>query len=264
MAADGAVREQHYTFGDGDLAALRLQRLAELYAESSARLLARLGPVEGGAIDVGCGPGFTTELVAAALRPAWTAGLDRSERLVAQARARLPALDFHVHDVTVPPFPVSPAGVVYSRFLLTHLPDPAAAVRAFAAALAPGGRLVLEETVSLRSEHPAIRRYYELVTDLQAHYGQRFDIGRELGALARAAGLEPEVAGVADLPLPAARMATLHAMNLRTWGADPYARAAFDPVELASLQEALDAIAAGDEPAPPVRGEMGQAIARRA
>lgn len=257
------VEKSHYTFGDSDLAAQRLRFLAETYEASSRALLSRLGRVEGGAVDLGCGPGHTTGLLAEVLRPAWIAGLERSPRLLAQARERLPSAELHEHDVTVGPLPVRPAAVVYARFLLTHLPDPAAAVRAWAGALAPGGRLVLEETVALRSAHPAIQRYYDLVTALQAHYGQRFDVGAQLGDLLAAAGLDVEERGVAVLALPAPRMARLHAMNIRTWGADAFARERFDAGELASLQRTLDAIAAGEEPAPPVHGEMGQAVGRR-
>ncbi len=260
---DRAAAGQHYTFGDGEVAAQRLRHLAEAYADSSAALLRRVGAVVGGAIDVGCGPGYTTELLAGMLRPAWTVGLDRSARLVAEARARLPALRFVEHDVTVEPFPAPPAGVVYARFLLTHLPDPAAAVRTWAGALAPGGRLVLEETAALTSEYPAIQRYYDLVEQLQAHYGQRFRIGMELGALARAAGLEVVEEGTAVLAIPAERMALLHALNLRSWGADPFARERFDAAELARLSTTLERIASGEEPATSVRSEMGQLVARR-
>ncbi len=255
--------EQHYTFGDGEVAELRLQVLAETYAASSGTLLRRLGAVEGGAVDVGCGPGHTTALVAEVLRPSWTIGLDRSARLLAAARARLPGLRVLEHDVTVAPFPTPPAAAVYSRFLLTHLPDPAAAVRTWAGALARGGRLVLEETASLTSEHPALQRYYDLVEALQAHYGQRFDVGAQLGALARAADLEVVHEGVAVLRLPAHRMAVLHALNIRTWGADPFARGHFDPAELSRLAATLERVASGEEPAPPVRSAMGQAVARR-
>lgn len=253
----------HYTFGDGELAAQRLALLAETYAESSAAFLRRQGPIEGGAVDLGCGPGHTTALLAQALRPAWIAGLERSPRLLAQVRERLPAAELHEHDVTAGPLPVRPAALVYARFLLTHLPDPAGAVRTWAGALAPGGRLALEETVALRSEHPAIQRYYDLVTALQAHYRQQFDVGRRLGALLRGAGLEVVEDGVAVIELPAARMARLHAMNLRTWGQDPHAREAFDPAELAALLATLEAIAGGAQAAPPVHGEMGQAVGRR-
>lgn len=210
--------ETRYTFGDGDVAALRLRLLAETYAPSSAALLAALGEVRGGVLDLGCGPGHTTELLAAALRPTWTVGLDRSARLVEAARARLPALRFLVHDVMAAPFPAAPAAVVYARFLLTHLSDPVAALRGWGGALAPGGRLVLEETASLESDHPAFRRYYALVEALQAHYGQGMRVGAELAALAAAAGLTPERSGVVVLELPPERMAALHALNLRTCG----------------------------------------------
>jgi trans-aconitate 2-methyltransferase len=254
--------ETHYTFGDGDVAALRLRLLAETYAPSSAALLAVLGKAGGGVLDLGCGPGHTTELLAAALRPTWTVGLDRSARLVEAARARLPALRFLVHDVVAAPFPVPPAAVVYARFLLTHLSDPVAALRGWGGALAPGGRLVLEETASLESDHPAFRRYYALVEALQAHYGQRMRVGAEFAALAAAAGLTPERAGVVVLELPPERMAALHALNLRTWGEDPFARTRLDAAELAALRRALERVAAGQEAAGPVRSAMGQAILR--
>jgi trans-aconitate 2-methyltransferase len=259
-----STAQSHYTFGDNELAAQRLRLLAETFAPSSTALLRRLGAIEGGVVDLGCGPGHTTALLVEALRPAWTVGLERSAKLVAQARARLPDVPFHEHDVTVTPLPAAPAAIVYSRFLLTHLADPGAAVRGWAGALAPGGRLVLEETVGMWSDHPAVQRYYDLVAALQAHYGQAFDVGRRLGDLLRGAGLAVDEAGVATLALPAAQMARLHAMNIRTWGTDEYARRTFDAAELAGLQRTLDAIAAGDEAAPPVRCEMGQAVGRRA
>ncbi len=262
MTGPGA--DQHYTFGDGDVATTRLRYLAETYAESSSELLRRVGAVDGGAIDVGCGPGYTTELVAEVLRPASTVGLDRSARLLAAARARLPALRFVEHDATVAPLPGAPATTVYARFLLTHLPDPAAAVHTWAGALAGGGRLVLEETASLTSEHPAMQRYYDLVAVLQSHYGQRFDIGARLADLVRAAGLEVVDAGVAVLMLPAPRMALLHALNLRTWSTDAFARRSFDPAELVTLEATLSRIASGEEAAPPARSAMGQVVARRA
>lgn len=262
--ADDSSPGQHYTFGDNEIAALRLELLAQVYEPSSAALLSGLGPAEGAAVDAGCGPGHTTALVASVLRPAWTVGLDRSPRMVAEARRRFPALRFEEHDVLQPPYPAAPAAVLYARFLLTHLPDPAAALRAFARALAPGGALAVEETATLESDHPAMRRYYQLVEALQAHYGQRMHVGAELETLARAAGLAVERAGVAPLELPGPRMARLHALNLRTWGSDPFIRARVDRAELDALGAALERIAEGEEAAPPVRNGMGQAVLRRA
>jgi trans-aconitate 2-methyltransferase len=257
-----AASGQHYTFGDNDVAALRLRLLAEIYAPSSGALLTSAAAPAGGAVDAGCGPGYTTELLEAALGPDWTAGLDRSERLVAAARARAPSLRFQVHDVTQAPYPTPPASALYSRFLLTHLPDPAAALRAFRAAVAPGGVVVLEETATLTSDHPAFRSYYAHVEALQAHYRQRMRIGAELGAMGAAAGFRVELAGVRVLELPAAKMARLHALNLRTWGKDEFALAHFDAAELARVGEILERVAEGEEGAPPVRSGMGQAVLR--
>jgi hypothetical protein len=59
-------------------------------------------------------------------------------------------------------------------------------------------------------------------------------------------------------------MARLHAANLRTWRADPFARETFDPRELDTLEAALTAIAAGAVPAPDVRNVARQIVAERA
>ncbi len=263
-----ATPGQHYTFGDNKLAALRLQLLAETYAESSAILLASAVPPPGGAVDLGCGSGYTTELVQAVLRPPWIVGMDRSELLVSAARRRLPTLRFEVHDVTVAPFPMPLATFAYARFLLTHLPDPGAALRAFRQAIIPGGILVLEETATLASDHQAFQRYYALVEALQAHYGQRMHLGGDLVPLALAEGFTVERATVTPLTLPAARMARLHMLNLRTWGTDPFALERFDAAELTALGQTLARVADGEEKAPPVAerhgpggGEMGRVIA---
>ena len=58
--------------------------------------------------------------------------------------------------------------VVYARFVLTHLSDPAAGVATMVAALKPGGRLVVED-IDFRGsfchpEHPSFERYNEIYT----------------------------------------------------------------------------------------------------
>jgi trans-aconitate 2-methyltransferase len=178
--------QQNYTFGDSDRAIQRLGLLAEVFAPSSQRLLDRLSRIEGVALDLGCGPGYTTELVHQRLAPTSTVGLDSSARMVELARARTqPPLTFVEHGVTVLPLPAAPAALIYARFLLTHLNQPGQRVRDWASALAPGGRLVLEETAFMRSEHAVFQSYYEHVQTLQAHYGQDMLIGGRLAALFR-------------------------------------------------------------------------------
>lgn len=254
-----------YTFGDSDRAAARLRRLAALYAPETRALLER-GGVRGArlAVDLGCGPGWSTRLLADALAPARTVGLDASERYVAEAR-RLqgPGLEFLVHDVARAPFPVEAPGVLLCRFLLTHLAEPAAVLATWAAVAAPGARLLVHETEVLRSEHPALARYYALVAALQAHYGQALDVGPRLeAALARTPWRVVESRAVPAVR-PAAAMAELHLANLRTWRDDPHARAAFDAAELDRLEAAVARVASGAEPAEVVNVTR-QIVAERA
>ncbi len=122
---------------------------------------------------------------------------------------------------------------------------------------------MLEETAELGSDHPVLRRYYQLVEAMQAHYGQRMHVGRALEELGRAEGYAVEQARVELLHLPADRMARLHVLNLRTWGNDPWARSHLDASERAELATRLERIALGEEVVPPVRSGMGQAVLRR-
>lgn len=253
-----------YTFGDGDLAAARLRRLAELYEPVTRELLLRSGRERCAlAADLGCGPGWSTRLLQGVLRPARTVGLDASERYVAEAR-RLqgPGLEFVAHDVARAPLPVRP-DLLLCRFLLTHLHDTEGALTAWAGAAAPSARLLVHETESLGSDHPAMARYYALVTQLQQGYGQRFDVGAGLdGALERSPWRVVDSRAVL-LPLPAARMAELHVANLRTWRDDDYARRAFDRSELDALEVTLERIASGELAAGCVRNVVRQVVAER-
>ena len=133
----------------------------------------------------------------------------------------------------------------------------------WARACRPGGKLLVHETASLEAEHPALRRYYELVGTLQAHYGQKLYIGAHLDDSILAAGWEIEWSTVVEIEQPARVMAELHAMNLMTWRQDAFALQAFDGMELDELAEVLGRIGEGCEAAGPVRNGARQVVARR-
>jgi trans-aconitate 2-methyltransferase len=255
------VSGEHYTFGDGATAADRLALLAAAFEPSSARLLRLLGYLRPRcAVDLGCGPGWSTRLVHALLAPATTLGLEQSPRHVARAEATAPpGVTYRVHEVTEASFPGEPPEFLYSRFLLTHLRDPEAALAAWAQGAADDAVLALEETAEIGCDHPAFARYYQLVGELQAAYGQRLRIGATLSVPARS-GWKTELDLLAPLSLPAARMALLHALNIETWKHDAYARDRFDAKELDGLAARLNAIATGAEAAPAVRVVMRQMI----
>lgn len=251
-----------YTFGDDDVAARRLDLLAHVYEPPTRALLARWAPPSVGlAVDLGCGPGHTTRLLHTLTGAARTVGVERSPAYAEVARrqlADLPTVEVVPHDVTDLPLPVEGADLVFARFLLTHLAAPGRALRGWAAALAPGGRLLAQETARLVSRDPALGRYYELVAELQALHGQALDVGSRLGELAAQEGLAVEHAGLRPVAQRPAEMAALHVLNLRTWRSDPMA-AGFDADELDALDEALVAVARGG-PAEPVEQELGELV----
>ena len=260
------MKNEHYTFGDTDIAAERLRLLARVFEPSSSRLLGSLGKPTGElAVDLGCGPGSTTQVVALHVATERVVGIDQSERLLAQAtREQATArVSFLQYDVSTPPFPLPAANLLYSRFLLTHLREPAQVLRAWARAAQPNALLVLEETASMTGEHPAFPRYYALVDRMQAHYGQRMYIGRELAALASCEEWSVESSEVAIEPLPAADMARLHSLNLSTWSSDAFAQANYDPAQLSALGAELAQIASGEISAPPVSCGIARVVLRR-
>ena len=257
-----------YAFGDTPLAARRLGLLAEVFEPTSRALLADaagwLGegtarPGEAGgrpgrreplelAVDLGCGPGHTTRLLVSVLRPRRTLGLDLSAYFVAQAAEDPPpGADFAVHDVTAVPFPCPPAGLLFCRFLLGHLADPAAALAAWATQLAPGGLLLVDEVERIRTDQPALRGYLEVAAALLAARGHALEIGPRLQRLPDPPGLARRSDRAVPLAPPAARAAAMFAQNLAVWREEAVRCGVAAGTELDRLAAGLAAVAAGEE-----------------
>jgi SAM-dependent methyltransferase len=239
-----------YTFGDNEEASRRLRRLAEVYEPEARGLLERARDSGSRhaprlAVDLGCGPGWTTHLLDAVLMPQRTVGLDSSERYVAEARGNFPRLEFMRHDILQTPFPVGAPDLFFCRFLLTHLVSPQTALQAWARIAAAEAMLLIHETERIESAHPALRRYYELLAQMQQHHGQALHVGAILDASFAGSGWQVRQSGSLVLEKPARNMAQLHLPNLRTWSRNEYAAQAFDRIELDELEIALGSIATG-------------------
>jgi SAM-dependent methyltransferase len=257
-----------YTFGDHEEASRRLRRLAEIY-EPETRGLLELAVDSGKprtlrlAVDLGCGPGWTTQLLDETLKPRRTVGLDASDRYIAEARANLPHLEFFRHDILQTPFPVEAPELLLCRFLLTHLPSPQTALTAWAEVAAPHAILLIHETEEIESAHPALHRYYELVGEMQRHYGQALHVGSILESCLAKTAWKVRQSRSLILEKPAREMAQLHLPNMRTWGRNEYAAQAFDRRELDELEMALASVASGVAEAGFVRNTARQIVAER-
>ena len=160
-----------YAFGDSDRAAQRLALVARVFEPASREFLAAAGRRGGAlAVDLGCGPGHTTELLARTLASERCVGLDASPRRTSRPRAaaRRPSTgatgcEFVCHDALAAPYPTGRADTIYARFLVSHLADPEAAIGGLRPQLAPRGRMLLDEVESIESAAEPFRDYLELV-----------------------------------------------------------------------------------------------------
>jgi SAM-dependent methyltransferase len=251
----------HYTFGDTDLAAMRLSLLAETYERETRRLLDEcLPPHLSLAIDLGSGLGHTTALLASIRPIEKIVGYERSPRYIAKAQALYPNLTFAQQDVLKPPYVHRNADLVYSRFLLTHLDAPETAIAHWTSLLKPNGLLVLEETAHLASPLEEFQEYYALVAEMQTYYGQELYIGRKLDAFARRMKLNIKLSRQRSFAIPAQRMARLHAMNLTTWKQDPYMIHAHPSAKLDQLFVRLERISNSNETVAPVTSTIAQLV----
>jgi trans-aconitate 2-methyltransferase len=134
-------------------------------------LLAAVPAVEARtALDIGCGPGNSTELLAARFPRATVSGFDSSPDMIAAARKRLPALRFEVLELKDWLEPPSPGSAPESAmdFLLTNavlqwVPDHALLFPALVAKLAPGGCLAIQVPDNL--EEPVQKLMREIAND---------------------------------------------------------------------------------------------------
>lgn len=110
--------------------------------KKSADLVDLLDPKPGERIlDLGCGTGHLTAEIAA--RGAEVTGLDSSPAMIGQARQNYPKVSFALGDARKLRFD-QPFEAVFSNAALHWIPQASEVAASVAAALKPGGRLVLE------------------------------------------------------------------------------------------------------------------------
>lgn len=190
-----------YAIRGGSEGRERLRLVSEVMGPSTRALLADAQiPAGAACLDIGCGGGDVTFDLARAVGPRGrVVGVDfdvvqlELARLEAQTHG-LSNVVFEQQDVTAWE-PQGQFDVVYARFLLTHLPDPAALVAAVRRHLRPGGVFIVED-IDFRGHfaEPACRalvRSVELYTQVVRKRGADPNIGPRLPGLLRDAGFDP-------------------------------------------------------------------------
>jgi trans-aconitate 2-methyltransferase len=132
-------------------------------------------------VDLGCGPGNSTEVLAAAFPQAAVSGLDSSADMIEAARKRLPQYRFDIADIGA----WQDAGrydVILANAVLQWVPDHATLLPGLVAKLSSGGSLAVQMPDNL--DEPAHRLMREVAAS-----------GPWSGKLADAAGARTSLAG---------------------------------------------------------------------
>ena len=110
----------------------------------AAELLARVPLTQATrVVDLGCGPGNSTELLARRFPQADVLGIDNSEAMLVSARKRLPQARFEFGDIGQWTPDVAP-DLIYANAALQWVSDHETLIPRLFAALAPGGVLAIQ------------------------------------------------------------------------------------------------------------------------
>ena len=109
------------------------------------------------AVDIGCGPGNSTELLLTRYPDAEVIGLDSSAEMLAAARKRLPGVRFIEADAATWS-PDAPVDLLFANATFQWVPDHLAVLARLLETLAPGGVLAVQMPDNLTEPSHALMR----------------------------------------------------------------------------------------------------------
>ena len=181
---------------DDELGRLRL--LEARYDSGTFRRLGMFGPLAGArCLEVGAGAGSVARWLAAQARPSGqVVATDTNPRFLGDAEKA--GVEVRRHDILADPLEPGRYDLAHCRALLFHLADPRRAVRNIAAAVRPGGWLLIEDAdyvslVAADPAHPRAARFDQITRTVSAFFAASGTLdpylGRRLPSLITAAGL---------------------------------------------------------------------------
>ena len=150
-------------------------------------------------LDVGCGGGDVAREFARRIGvTGQVLGLDMDQAQLTigcdeAAAHNVQTIRYRWADITNPPNDIGSFDIVYTRFLLCHLPRPSKTLSWMVERLKPGGVLAVEDVdfsgFFCHPPLPAFNRYVELCAEVMRRRGGDPDIGLKLPALLAGAGV---------------------------------------------------------------------------
>jgi trans-aconitate 2-methyltransferase len=143
-----------------------------------------LAQVAGGAervVDLGCGPGNSTEVLVQRFPHAEAIGVDSSEDMLAKARQRLPAVRFEKGDVAEWRPDAAP-NIIFANALMQWVPNHIAVMARLLDGLAPGGRLAVQMPDNLDEASHALMRETAALPSFAAKLAAAASVREPIGA----------------------------------------------------------------------------------
>lgn len=121
-------------------------------------------------LDLGCGPGNSTELLVARYPDARVIGIDTSAAMIAAATERVPSAQFLLADAAT--YEARDLDLVYANAALQWVPEHPRAIARLVGMLAPGGVLAVQMPDNLAEPThavlPALAARFQVAPDLRA------------------------------------------------------------------------------------------------
>jgi trans-aconitate 2-methyltransferase len=230
-----------YLFGDSDLAGHRLKVLADVYADSTkAFVIESVQEKPRLFLDLGCGPGHTTHLLAEILACECAVGLDNSRHFIALAqKSSTNRVSFQLHDITTTPFPTGPADLLFCRFLMAHLNDLQSIILNWFPQLNSHGRLLMEEVEDILTTNKAFVAYLEIVDAMVKDQGGNLYVGSMLDEMKMPDSLRKVKSEIKRLAVPTQKAALMFSLNIQTWKHEPFVLANYSSSFIEDLEEDL-------------------------
>jgi SAM-dependent methyltransferase len=132
-------------------------------------------PTDSSWVDIGCGTGGLTELIARTCKPSSVLGVDTAEGFIEVARSRVKNAEFRVGSADNLGLPNDSIDYAVSGLVLNFVPDPNAAIEEMVSVVRPGGSVALY--VWDYAGHMQIMRYFFDTAILFDAHSADFDDG---------------------------------------------------------------------------------------